>query len=41
MDKINNIMRYISNFNDIQDLISLNMNQVVKNHFNLKKVTAT
>ena len=41
MDKINNIMRYISNFDDIQDLISLNMNQVVKNHFNLKKVTAT
>lgn len=41
MDKINNIMRYISNFDDIQDLISLNMNQVAKNHFNLKKITAT
>ena len=41
MDKINNVIDYISNFDDIQDLISLNMNQVINNHFDLKKVTAT
>ena len=37
MDKINNVIDYISNFDDIQDLISLNMNQVINNHFDLKK----
>ena len=36
MDKINSVVDYISNFDDIQDLISLNMNQVINNHFNLK-----
>ena len=33
MDKINSVVDYISNFDDIQDLISLNMNQVINNHF--------
>lgn len=41
MDKINSVVDYISNFDDIQDLISLNMNQVINNHFNLKKVAVT
>lgn len=33
MDKINNVMDYISNLSEIQDLISLNMNRVLNNHF--------
>lgn len=41
MDKINNVMDYISNLSEIQDLISLNMNRVLNNHFDLKKITAT
>ena len=36
MDKINNVMDYISNLSEIQDLISLNMNRVLNNHFDLK-----
>ena len=41
MEKINNVMDYISNLSEIQDLISLNMNRVLNNHFDLKKITAT